>query len=213
MTMQMSMFDLFEPPRAPVQVKAYTPPPTHQVMTRAYGKGYEMRVQDGEPDPYEIEVRGIPCLITFGVGFSTYTVQPAGSLFWSSTGFRSFAGAMMGANLRFNGDFEHIPAYVESYLDTPESKSGCGGKLVRWWPLYVSRWQQDVEWDLSYPDRSKVWMQWGPDRHAELWAQHDTRKAEAMRQMLADGIDPNETGKPQGFKGKWPRFDTTEIAA
>lgn len=99
-----------------------------------------------------------------------------------------------------------ICAIIERYIDAPaKDGNGCGGKLVRWWPGYIRRWQDDLSWQLRYGrDRAAMWAQWGPERHAEMWAAHDARIAAAEAQMWAEGIDPNEVGKPSHHKGAWP---------
>lgn len=62
-----------------------------------------------------------------------------------------------------------------------------------------------MSWSLNY-DRAEMWTQWGPERHAEIWAAHDARIAAAEARMRAEGIDPNDVGKPAHHKGRWPRF-------
>ncbi|MFT4076868.1 MAG: hypothetical protein QM647_15185 [Asticcacaulis sp.] len=168
-------------------------------MTKAYGEDYAMDIYVEDPDPFEIEVRGIPALITRG--FCTYAIRPAGSLFWSETGFRSF-----GINVI---DRDEVAECIETHL----AKSG---KIERWWPRYVLWWRQSLAFELEMTarlGRANIWDQWGPEKHAEAWANHDAKQAEHMAHMLADGIDPNEVQKPVHFKGKWPRFDIARLAA
>lgn len=194
---QLSMFDIFEPKPAPVR---YEPPPRREVLTRAYGKaGHAIKIGLDDPDPVEVEIRGIPCLIVWGFGASTYAIQPPGSLFWSDTGYRSMATG--GASL------DDVVALVESYINRPAKKDGLGGKLERWWPLYVNQWRQSLSFVLRYgADRSKLWAQWGPEKHAEVWARWDASQAEALDRMRSEGIDPNDVDPPRWHKGKWPRF-------
>ena len=195
---QLSMFDLLDPPTPPVARQAYVEPIRRKVMGRAYGGPYEFKVNEDRPDPFEIEVRGIPC--TIYPGFSTYVIDGPGSPFWSETGYRSFGFGI-------DADPDSIIAEIERYIDAPTKHgNGCGGKLTRWWPSYVRQWQSDTSWSLTY-DRATVWAQWGPEKHAEIWANHDARRAEALARMWAEGIDPNDVGRPQHHKGAWPRFD------
>lgn len=201
---QLSMLDALCPPPAPAP---YAGPVTREVMTRAYGRDYLMRIREDDPDPVEIEVDGTPCLITFGYGFSTYTVQPAGSLFWSESGFRSFShGALVDGEMVFVRDMDSIIYLIRAHVAAPIKDMGLGGKLVRWWPPYVRQWQSDTSWALTY-DRAEMWTQWGPERHAEIWAEHDARRAAAVTQMWAEGIDPNDVGKPAHHKGSWPKIE------
>ena len=103
MSQQLDMFDVFNPPPEPV---AYVDPIMREVATHAYGVNGLMSIRDDEPDPFEIEVRGILCLIRMNFGFSTYTVQPAGTLFWSETGYRSWTNGnwSVGRGIVFGGD-------------------------------------------------------------------------------------------------------------
>lgn len=183
--------DMFAPPPPPPVV--YVPRERRTIMTKAYGEDYPMEVYVDDFAPFEVEVRGIPALITRG--FCTYATQPAGSMFWSETGFRSF-----GVNV---SDPDEVVECIEEHLDK-------SGRLERWWPSYVLWWRQDLAFYLwtvaEIGGREKVWDQWGPEKHAEAWANFDKRQAEHMAQMLADGIDPNDVQKPSHFKGKWPRF-------
>lgn len=213
--MQLSMFDLLEPPPAPVDPLRYVPPATRDVMTRAYGRDHSMKVREDEPDPFEIEVRGIPCLIHINYGFSTYAVTPAGSPFWSESGYRSWTHGVYrfdGRGIVFEGDTDDIILLIETYIDTPAKKDGLGGKLVRWWPGYVTQWRGDVSWSIRH-DRATMWDQWGPEKQAEVWAAHDKRIAENEALMWATGIDPNDVGPPQHHKGHWPHFKRPEAQA
>lgn len=202
---QLSMFDLMEP--APV-LPAYVEPSRREVMTRAYGRDYSMRIIEGDPDPIEVDVDGTPCLIAFGFGFSTYTLQPPGTLFWSTTGFRSFTNGYFDMDKKmfvFVEELDTAINLIRKHISDPGSAGGCGGRLVRWWPGYVLQWRQNVAFH-HHRDRSTFWTQWGPDEHARIWAQFDAKQDEAINRMVADGIDPNYVGPPADFKGAWPKF-------
>lgn len=199
---QLNMFDLLEPP-APAARRQPVEDTRRPFPTRAYGRDYVMQIREEERDPIEIEVRGVPALITFGYGFSTYTVQPHGSFFWSHTGFRSWAG-FHGA---VEAEPETITALIESYIDAPMSKDGLGGQLERWWPSYALQWRDTTGFILEFGrDRSRLWTQWGPERHSEVWAKKEREFRAGLTQMEADGIDPNDLPPRRGFKGQWPRF-------
>lgn len=204
MSQQLDMFDVFNPPPEPV---AYVDPIMREVATRAYGVNGLMIIRDDELDPFEIEVRGILCLIRMNFGFDTYTVQPAGTLFWSETGYRSWTNGkwIAGRGIVFGGDEDDIRRLIEAYIDAPVKSYGCGGNLAPWWPNYILRWRGDLLWSISH-DRATVWDQWGPERHAEIWGAHDARIAAAEARMWAEGIDPNEVGPPPSHKGLWPRI-------
>lgn len=199
---QLSMFDLLEPKPAPAR---YEPPPRREIATRAYGKeGYLISVGMDDPDPVEVEIRDIPCLIVWSYGgVSTYTMQPAGSLFWSGTGYRSMSSDPRCTSVSVADTI----ALVEDYIDRPIKKDGLGGKLERWWPLYVDQWRQG----LSYHGTAKREGYWGmcasEEDQAARWARFDAEQAEALDRMRAEGIDPNDVGPPRGHKGKWPRIE------
>lgn len=170
--------DLDPPPAAPI----WTPEPERTVMTRAYGCDYEMTLRGDAQEPFELEVRGIRCLITSGL--CTYTLDGPGSPFWSETGFRSFGQS--------NVDPEEVREIIERYIDAPTKHgNGCGGKLTRWWPMWALQWAQSRERDFNW-NRDEVWTQWGPEKHAECWANHDADQLAAIIRMKAEGIDPND---------------------
>jgi hypothetical protein len=177
---QLSFMDAMIPPPPPPVRKPYEPPPRREFMTRAYGKGEPMLIGLDELDPIEIEVRGVPTLIRFAHGWQTYTVQPPGSPYWSETGFRSFGYAHI--------DPDEIAGIIAAHI---ASKHGCKGKLTKWWPSYCLQWRQEREFAKGR-DRATTWDQWGPEKHAEHWANFDTRQAAAEAQMIADGIDKDE---------------------
>jgi hypothetical protein len=183
---QLSFMDVMVPPPPPPARRPYEPPPRREFMTRAYGVCEPMLIALDERDPIEIEVCGVPTLIRFSSGFCTYTVQPAGSPYWSETGFRSFAGYHVIDGPEFTeSDCRQI---IEAMID---SKHGCNGKLTKWWPSYCLQWRQSREF-ANGRDRATTWDQWGPEKHVEHWANFDARQAAAEAQMLADGIDKEE---------------------
>jgi hypothetical protein len=184
--MQLSMLDLMMPPPA-VIAKAWEPPPRRDVLTRAYGEDHVMQIGMDERDPIELEVRGIPTVIKFSSVFQTYAIQPPGSVYWSETGFRSFAGVyQIGATNQFSEN--EIRQIIEAMID---SKHGCNGKLTKWWPDYCRQWRQHKAFADKY-ERSTTWDQWGPEKQAEHWANHDAKQAAALERMNAEGIDPAE---------------------
>lgn len=198
---QLSMMELLCPPPPP---PVYVPRPKRDVVTRAYGEAAHVLSIDADaPDPVEVEIRGIPCLVVWDFGASIYTVQKPGSLFWSGTGYRSMTHG--GETL------EGVIAAVEKYIDAPVKDMGCGGKPERWWPGYVSQWRGSLRFELEHgKDRSKLWDQWGPEKQAEIWARRDAEKDAALARMWAEGINPNDVGPPSGFKGKWPTFERND---
>lgn len=185
---QLSMLDLMMPPPPPIERKPYEPPPRRAVMTRAYGEESEMLIDMDEPDPIEIEVRGMPTVVKFSFAFQTYVIQPPGSAYWSETGFRSFAG-FYGQDVEFTPDV--IRQIIEAHIDR---KHGLNGKITRWWPSYCLQWRQDRAFERKF-QRSTTWDQWGPEKQAEHWANFDARQAAALVRMEAQGIDPEEVWK------------------
>lgn len=194
--MQLDLFAEQAPP--PVIVPQWQPRPSREVMTRAVS-GRTIRVYDDECEPFEVEVRGVPCVIASG--FCTHAIGPAGSPFWSETGFRSFGIA--------TDDPGEVAAIIEAYIKRAEKAGGCGGKLTRWWPSYVLQWRQSLAFELSVTKdrggRAGIWDQWGPERWEDCWHRHDMKLADAIEQMREEGIDPNDVGPPASFKGKWPK--------
>jgi hypothetical protein len=174
---QLSMLDMMIPTPPPT---LYVSPPRRDFMTRAYGEPYMMQIGLDERDPIEIEVRGIPTLIRFSHGWQTYTVQPAGSAYWSETGFRSFG--------HYEADPDEIADMIASHID---HKNGCNGKLTKWWPDYARQWRQERRF-MESTKRETVWDQWGPEKQAEHLANFDARQAAALERMKAEGIDPDE---------------------
>lgn len=184
---QLSMLDMMIAPPPPVVARPYEPPPRREFMTRAYGVWGPMKIAVDERDPIEIEVRGIPTLIRFSSVFQTYAVEPAGSVYWSETGFRSFAGVyQIGGSNEYTED--EIRQIIEAMID---SKHGCNGKLTKWWPDYCRQWRQH-KWFADRVDRATTWDQFGAEKQAEYWAKHDAEQAAALARMEAEGIDPKE---------------------
>lgn len=198
MSHQLDMFSSFAPSPPPA-------PATRTVLTRAYGREYEMEIREDHREPIEIEVRGIKTLIKFGFGWSTYTLDKPGAPFWSETGYRSFSAG------REEHDPDTIKAMIERFIDGPKKDgNGCGGKLTRWWPRYVLQWRGSLAFELEL-GREDTWAQWGPEKHKECWEDHDRKQAEAIEQMRSVGIDPDDVGPPDHFKGKWPTFAQSEL--
>lgn len=175
---QLSLIPLMEPPAPPP--KPYEPPPRREFMTRAYGEDHVMQIGLDELDPIEVEVRGIPTVIRFGFGWSTYVIQPPGSPYWSETGFRSFGGPEL--------DPDVIASMIAAHID---SKNGCKGKLTKWWPSYCLQWRQNKAFADKF-GRATTWDQWGPEKQAEHWAAFDTRQAAALERMKSEDINPGE---------------------
>ena len=205
MSQQLDMFAALEPPPAPPPQKIrWCDLPRRKVTVRAYGGETEFTVVDGDREPFELEVCGIACTISYSLGFCTTVIDRHGSLFWSESGFRSFGHPAT--------DPDEVRSIVERYIDGPtKTGDGLGGELVRWWPMYATQWRAGLEFILECGrDRSKLWAQWGPEKHAEIWAARDAEFEADLQRMRADGIDPNDLGKPRLFKGNWPAitYDT-----
>lgn len=199
MGQQLSLLDIMMPPAPRLAVHER---PKREVATRAYGRaGYVLRIGEDAPDPVETIIRGVRCLIVWDFGASTYAIDPPGSPFWSETGFFSL-GVTRGV------DLETVIGLVEQHIDTPAARNGMGRKLVRWWPLAVREWQENLHWALRYDQPgTTMWDQWGPERQAEYWESHRAKRAVLTARLLAEGYDLNDIGPPQHHKGRWPRFD------
>lgn len=137
---QLSMLDALCPsPEPEVQTERMA----RKVSVRAFGGPYVLTIHEGDPEPIEIEVRGVKATVkrdrnfalsmvrAIGgdrddlVWFSTYVMDAPGSPSWSETGFRSFGLAP--------DNPAEIAAAVERYIAAPAKHgNGCGGKLVRW---------------------------------------------------------------------------------
>jgi hypothetical protein len=180
---QLSMLDMMMPPPPPMVFKPFEPPPRRNFFTRAYGEEAVMEIDLDERDPIEIEVRGIPTLVRFTSVFQTYAVQPAGSAYWSETGFRSFAGLhCVGGNNEYSPD--EITIIIERDIDRRKG-------MTKWWPDYCLQWRQNRDF-IQRVDRKTTWAQWGPEKQAEHWANADTKQAAALERMKGEGIDPDE---------------------
>lgn len=200
MQSQMSMMDLWgdDAPR-------FADLPRRQVAARAYGGETELTVVGDAPDPIQVEVAGIACTVAFDCdfGFSTYVIDGPGAKFWSETGFRSFGvGAV---------DAAQVSTVIERFIAAPaRDGNGMGGRMVRWWPCYALQWRATLAMLLKMNEpRAQLWTQWGPERHAEIWARKDRDFAAALARMQAAGIDPNDVGAPHGWRGSWPRVTYT----
>lgn len=192
MAVQTTMFDLWAPPPVDEAPKRRL---RLDAVIRAYGGPHQIHRYADDPEPFEIEVRGIRTAIAYSGGFCTYVIDGPGSTFWSETGFRSFGV--------YTDDPAEVAACIEQYIDRPpKDGNGCGGKLTRWWPRYVLRWRSDRAWSLTH-ERATMWTQWGPDEHERIWRTHDERIAGAEARMWAEGIDPNDVEKPAHHKGPW----------
>lgn len=176
----------------------------HFVQSRAYGHhGHILLCSYADPLPIEIEVRGMRMVISFGYGFAVHAMDDPGSPFISETGFRSFTGFTGSA---LPEDRPHIIAAIERFIDAPaKDGNGLGGKLKPWWPAYALQWRDSLAFAL-HSDRTDTWAQWGPEKHAQAWADHDARQATRLAAMRRDGINPDDIGPPHHFKGKWPSF-------
>lgn len=176
------------------------------VQTRASSNGGVIMLCDPDQlEPFEIEVRGVPCVVSSG---STYAIEPAGSPFWSETGFRSL--------LCGDADADAMLAIVERYITAPaKDGNGLGGKLTRWWPSYAIQWRQSLAFELSATKdagRAGVWDQWGPEKWEDHWHRHDMKLADAIERMIEEGIDPNDVGPPAHFRGKWPVVEIARLS-
>lgn len=165
-----------------------------EVKTRAFSE-YPITVAYGDPDPFEIEVRGIPTVVSIGTTLSTHAINPPGSPFWSETGYRSFGGfyGMIDPELRAD-----LPALAEKwitdYIDQKPKKDGgggLGGKLVSWWPMCAITWRQERLFVLEY-EGTDFWAHHGPEKQAELWSKKRQSLAEDFDKMVGMGIDPNK---------------------
>lgn len=205
--MQLNMFDMLDPkPVMDEEELLWYQRPTYTVLAPIRGEMKEVVVTEGEPEPIQVSVMGIPCVIEFcGLvgGFSTHAVEKFGTPFWSESGFRSWAGSCDGIT-----DGEELASLIEEYIRAPKGKDGMGGlngELKPWWPSFATQWRDHFGFVLSHGrDRSKLWAQWGEEKHREIWAETDANFEARLADMKERGIDPNALGKPKGYKGKWP---------
>ncbi|WP_032998304.1 hypothetical protein [Rhizobium leguminosarum] len=148
----------------------------------------------GQKGRFELEIAG--CRVDFsyagmfGICGGDARIIEWDKPFFSETGFRSFQVCPH--------DYVIAAAKVDCKSWIARVCTGQlteGGKkkvtLTRAWPTYALQWRQSKEFADKY-DRADVWAQWGPEKHAEHWANHDARQATALEQMAADGIDPDE---------------------
>ncbi|WP_047629782.1 hypothetical protein [Rhizobium sp. WW_1] len=110
--------------------------------------------------------------------------------FFSETGFRSFQVCPHDHVIAANG--LDCKAWLERVCLGQLTEGGNKKvALTRAWPTYALQWRQSKEFADKY-DRADIWTQWGPEKHAEHWANYDARQAAALEQMAAEGIDPDE---------------------
>ncbi|MDT9702534.1 hypothetical protein, partial [Streptomyces sp. P17] len=76
-------------------------------------------------------------------------------MYWSETGFRSFGGPETDTGI--------IAQMINAHID---SKSGCNGKLTKWWPSYALQWRQNRRF-IEKMDRSTLWDQWGSEKQVD----------------------------------------------
>lgn len=173
------------PPRAPFEPKDWLGRP--RVQTRAWDCGGAITIYSADaPRPFEVEVRGIPCVIAYSGGVCTHAIDPPGSPFWSDTGFRSFLWPTSNA--------AEIVAAIERYIDAPASRGeGLGGKLTPWWPSEVLSLRQRRQTDVDYRHTSIS---------REYRANHTRWLAEAEAKVRALGFDPEAVAP-------WPRSART----
>lgn len=126
----------------------------------------------------------------FGICGGAARVIDRDKLFFSETGFHSFQVCprdyvIAAGKLDCKGWLERV---CTAQLTEGGKKKA---KLTRAWPSYALQWRQSREFAESV-NRAETWTQWGPEKHAEHWANHDTRQAAALDRMAAEGIDPDE---------------------
>lgn len=147
-----------------------------RVKTRAWSyDGLVTLYNDREPKPFEIVVRGVPCVVSFHGGPATHAITPPGTPFWSDTGYRSFMGGLT--------EPDDIVAMIEAFIDAPSRDgNGCGGKLKPWWPSCV----------LDVQQRRAYLAKHGIDRFSDDYVANNRRwHDEAVAKVIAMGFDPD----------------------
>ncbi|NTG61825.1 hypothetical protein G6L45_16215 [Agrobacterium rhizogenes] len=151
----------------------------------------------GQKARFEIEVAG--CRVDmdydgmFGICGGSAHVIDWEKPFFSETGYRSFQ--VCPNDFVIAAKDIDCKQWLERICTAQLTEGGKKKvKLVRAWPSYALQWRQSRAFVEQYK-REELWMQWGPERHAEVWANHDARQADAMAQMIAEGIDPEEVWK------------------
>jgi hypothetical protein len=150
--------------------------------TRAWGHGGEILAYRDTPAPFELTIRGILTVVSFGMGFQTHAIDAPGSLYWSDTGFRSFTGHAC-------QDQEEIRRVIEAHIDGPtKDHMGLGGKLTTWWPISVSSKVAEARWKLKQTADSYADL--GEEKAAQIIAECRTEAARLLEEVRAKGIDP-----------------------
>lgn len=104
--------------------------------TNAYDHSGEILAYPDRPKPVEATIRGMRCIIAFEYGFSTHAVDRPGTLFWSETGYQSWA-----ASNDVETAEQAIPI-IEAFIDAkPHNGYGLGGKLKTWWSWEIRHLQ------------------------------------------------------------------------
>lgn len=175
MSAQLDLFALVAPP---------PPPPfeRYEVPTRAWSHGGNITIySDDCPMPFEVTVRGVPCVVSWSSGICTHAILPPGSLFWSDTGFWSFGWTTT--------DPAEIVALIEAFIDAPRKDgNGLAGQLVQWVPLSVSMWASEERWRRK-ADRQLVPTMVADEKRAAYWAERDAAHAEKLAELIAEGLD------------------------
>lgn len=151
----------------------------------------------GQKGRLEIEVAG--CRVDmrydgmFGICGGDAHIIEWGKPFFSETGYRSFQVCPMDYVIAA-GNID-CKTWLERVCMAQLTEGGKKKvKLTRAWPTYALQWRQSRDFAQRHK-RDEVWTQWGPEKHAEHWANHDARQAEALALMKAEGIDPDEVWK------------------
>jgi hypothetical protein len=147
------------------------------IKTRAWSHDGVLTLYGGDdPEPFEVVVRGVPCVIQWSGGVGTHAIGEPGSPFWSDTGFRSF--------MWLTTDRIEIVRMIEAFIDAPaKDGNGCGGKLKPWWPSPILDLRDRRRDMLRYPN--------GEGAGAEYWANMQRWEREGEEKVRALGFDPD----------------------